>query len=244
MDGYGTPVRVDGGKTELAVFWAGFPALGAGAGWLLSNYAGWVAELPWAPVQRLFELIDGLPDTQASIGGMTIGVLGGLLVAGIGTAERLTVTVDTERARLRRDGSTREIGRRQVRAVFPDGKHLVLLGTDDHELAREKSDLSAGRLAAAFRAQGWPWTDADPHRDAYRRWVPDLPGLPAGADALLRARQRALEKDKGGEARELRDELARIGVVIRDDRNRQYWRLTRPAVAGEVPDRDGEASER
>ncbi|MCX4386441.1 hypothetical protein OG777_05800 [Micromonospora peucetia] len=244
MDSYGTPTVVDGGTAELAVLWGGFPVLGAGVGWLLAEGAGWIAELPWAPAQGLFELVDGLPEAQASIGGVAVGMLGGLVIAAIGTAERLTVTVDTERARLRRSGSTREVRRRQVRAVFHDGKHLVLLGTDDDEVAREKSDLSAERLAAAFRGQGWPWTDTDPHRDAYRRWVPDLPGLPTGADALLRARQRALEKDKDGEARELRDELARTGVVVRDDRKRQYWRLTRSAVTGEPSDRDGEASDR
>ncbi|MFG1775945.1 hypothetical protein ACGFIG_05890 [Micromonospora sp. NPDC049048] len=234
MAGHGTPTVVDGGTAELALLWGGFPVLGAGAGWLLARSAGWIGELPWAPFQRLFELVAGLPEAQAGLGGAALGVLGGLVVAAIGTAERLTIAVDSERARLRRGSTTREVGRRQVHAVFPDGGHLVLLGRDGDELAREKSDLSAARLAAAFRAHGWPWTDADPHRDAYRRWVPDLPGLPPGADALLRARQRALDKDRTGEARELRAELARTGVVVRDDHTRQYWRLTR-AAPGPVP---------
>ncbi|MFG3710252.1 hypothetical protein [Micromonospora sp. NPDC047730] len=45
--------------------------------------------------------------------------------------------------------------------------------------------------------------------------MPGLPGLPVGADALLRARQKALDDDRGGEARELRGELARSGAVVR-----------------------------
>jgi hypothetical protein len=61
--------------------------------------------------------------------------------------------------------------------------------------------------------------------------VPDLPGLPAGADALLRARERAIERDRRDDARELRRELGLIGVVLRDDSKRQYWRLTARAVA-------------
>nr|WP_258545163.1 hypothetical protein [Micromonospora provocatoris] len=72
---------------------------------------------------------------------------------------------------------------------------------------------------------------AGPHRDAYRRWVEGLPGLPPGADALLRARQRALDGGHDGEARELHGELARLGVVVRDEGKRQYWRL----VAGPPP---------
>ncbi|MEU6073353.1 hypothetical protein [Micromonospora sp. NPDC047074] len=229
MDGYGAPTVVDGGAAELAVLWGGIPALGAGAGWLLATGAGWIAGLPWAPVQGLFKLLDGLPDPQVGIGGAAVGTLGGLLVATVGTAERLAVTVGTERVGLRRDRVDRNVERRSVRAVFVDGKDLVLLGPDDEELVRERSDLAVDRLRAAFQAYGWPWAEGDPHRDAYRRWVPDLPGLPTGADALLRARQRALDADKGGEARELRGELARSGVVIRDDGKRQYWRLTRAA---------------
>ncbi|PSK63604.1 hypothetical protein B0E53_04446 [Micromonospora sp. MH33] len=51
---------------------------------------------------------------------------------------------------------------------------------------------------------------------------------------MLRARQRAVDAGRGGEAAELRGELARLGVVVRDEGKRQYWRL----VAG-PPDRDG-----
>ncbi|MEU5947844.1 hypothetical protein ABZ793_20085 [Micromonospora sp. NPDC047465] len=228
--GHGAPTVVDGGVAELALLWGGCPALGAGAGWLLTAGAGWLAELPWAPAQKLFGLVAGLPDPQAGIGGLAVGALGGLLVAAIGTAERLAVTVCAGRVALRRGGTRREVERRGVRAVFLDGRDLVLLGPDDGELVREKSDLAPDRLRAALRAHGWPWAEADPHRDAYRRWVPGLPGLPAGADALLRARQRALDDDRGGEARELRGELARSGLVVRDERRRQYWRLTRSAV--------------
>ncbi|MFG2102555.1 hypothetical protein ACGFJ5_18360 [Micromonospora echinaurantiaca] len=240
MDGYGVPTRVDGGATELAVLWVGLPAAGAGAGALLARFAGWIAELPWAPVQQLFEVVDRLPDPQAGIGGLAVGALGGLVLGAMGAADRLVVTVDVERVRLRRGGAEREVERRATRAVFVDGKDLVLLGGDDEELARERSDLSAERLSDAFRGRGWPWTDGDPHRDAYRRWVPGLPGLPSGADALLRARQRALDKEKGGEVRELRVELARLGVVVRDDGKRQYWRLTRSAVPGPDPATSGE----
>ncbi|WP_204037214.1 YqeB family protein [Micromonospora qiuiae] len=161
---------------------------------------------------------------------MAVGVLAGLVIGAIGTAERVRVAVDGTRARLRRGSTEREIGRSETRVVFVDGKDLVLLGADENELARQTSDLPADRLAKAFREHGWPWAEADPHREAYRRWVPGLPGLPAGADALLRARQEALEADRGDEARELRTELGRYGVVVRDEGKRQYWRLTRSAL--------------
>ncbi|MGC5031760.1 YqeB family protein [Micromonospora sp. DT229] len=227
MTAYGKPTVVGDGVAELVLLWGGFPIVGAAAGWLLAAGAGWVTDLAWAPAQGLFRLIDGLPDGYALGGGVGLGVLAGLVVAAMGTADRVQVTVDGTRVRLRHQGKDQDIARSQTRMVFVDGKDLVLLDGETRELTRQRSDLPADRLTAAFREHGWPWTDADPHRDEYRRWVPDLPGLPAGAEALLRARQEALADDRGEEARELRAELGRYGVVVRDDDKRQYWRLTR-----------------
>ncbi|SIR05696.1 YqeB family protein [Micromonospora avicenniae] len=223
--------RVGGGAAELALMWGGFPPLGAGAGWLLAAAAGWLADLRWVPLRGLFEALSRLPQPQVSIGAAVLGALAGLLLAGAGTAERLTVTVDRERVALRRDGKRQETPRHQVRVVLVDGGDLVLLDGDGGELLRERSELDRNRLRAAFRAHGWPWAEEDPHRAAYRLWVPGLPGLPAGADALLRARERAIERDRRNDARELRRELSRLGVVVRDEERRQYWRLTARAVA-------------
>ncbi|KOX09176.1 YqeB family protein [Micromonospora sp. DT68] len=222
---------VTGGPLELAVMWGGFPLLGAGAGWLLSAATGWLTRLPWMPFGDLIEWLDRLPEPQATAGTIAVGVLAGLVVAGVGTAERLIVTVDAAQVRLRRSDQNRTIARVDTRVVFVDGGHLVLLDSEGAELARESTDLPADRLAAAFREHGWGWADDDPHRSAYRLWVPDLPGLPAGADALLRARETAIGKDRSDDVRELRRELGRLGVVLRDEEKRQYWRLSGRAVA-------------
>ncbi|MGI5525723.1 YqeB family protein [Micromonospora sp. CA-259024] len=230
-DGYGPRSVVTGGPLELAVLWGGFPLLGAGAGGLVALLAGWVAGLPWAPLQWLFNLLDRLPQQQA-VGGMAaVGALAGLAIAGAGTAERLVVTVDAAQVRLRRSDQDRTVARVDTRVVFLADGHLVLLDGDGAELVRESTDLPAARLAEAFRTHGWGWADDDPHRSAYRLWVPDLPGLPAGADALLRARERAVRRDRRDDARELRRELGLLGVVLRDEGKRQYWRLTARAVA-------------
>ncbi|MEU8287976.1 hypothetical protein AB0C01_26960 [Micromonospora sp. NPDC048905] len=222
---------VSGGATELAVMWGGFPLVGAGLGWLLVATTGWLARLPWVPFGDLVEWLDRLPEPQATFGAVAVGVLAGLVVAGIGTAERLIVTVDAAQVRLRRSDQDRAVARVDTRMVFLADKHLVLLDGDGAELARESTDLPAAQLAEAFRTHGWSWADEDPHRSAYRLWVSGLPGLPAGADALLRARERAIERDRRDDARELRRELGRLGVVLRDEGKRQYWRLTTRAVA-------------
>ena len=114
--------------------------------------------------------------------------------------------------------------------MFLDGKQLVLLGHETDELAREGGDLpDAERLEAAFRAHGYPWVPGgDPHKDEYRRWVEDLPDLPAGADAVLKARARALDRGDKEDAAQLRQELGKLGIVVRDEGKRQFWRRTRP----------------
>ncbi|GIJ19837.1 hypothetical protein Vlu01_04610 [Micromonospora lutea] len=221
---------VSGGLTELVVLWGGIPLLGGALGGLLVAGAGWVAGLPWAPAQGLFRAVDGLPDQYAIPGGVGVGVLVGLVIAVIGTNERVAVTVSGTEVQVREGSSERVISRRDTRVVFLDGKNLVLLDADDAELVRQPNDLPAKRLAEAFREHGWPWAEADPHGEAYRLWVPDLPGLPAGADALLRARREALERDRNDEVRELRKELSRYGVVVRDAGKRQHVRLTRRAA--------------
>jgi cysteinyl-tRNA synthetase len=65
---------------------------------------------------------------------------------------------------------------------------------------------------------------AVPRARHFRRWVADMPELPVDADALLRAREKALDKGDDDDAAELRAQLAKLGVVVRDQKERQYWR--------------------
>lgn len=208
--------------------WAGFPLVGAGIGWLLKPVAGWVAELPWAPLKGLFEAVDSVDEPLATIGALAVGALAGLVLAFFAAAESLTVTVSSGQAVLARAGQSRAVPRGSVQVVFLDGKHLVLLGQAGEELAREPSDLDADRVREAFREYGYPWRDGgDPYRDEYRRWVPETPELPGGADALLKARAKAIGKGDSSDAADLRAELVKLGVVVRDEKKRQYVRVVR-----------------
>jgi hypothetical protein len=146
--------------------------------------------------------------------------LAGLVLAGIGQYESLKVIVSQDNVRLVRKGATQDIPRDSIAAAFLDRKELVLLGQQDEELAREPSDLNGKQLEDTFRQHDCPWLAEDPHRDEFRRWVPDSDGLPPGANALLKARE------KGEDLAELRAELAKLGVVVRDEKKRQYWRRT------------------
>lgn len=214
-----------------ALMWSVFPLLGAGAGWLLKAIAGWIVSLPWAPLQGPFRLVEELVasfgEPQATIGALSLGAVAGLVLAFIAEQERLIVSVSNSQVRVARGESSQAFDSSSVRAVFVDAKQLVLLGQSGEELVREVSELDTDRLRAAFVARGYPWlSGGDPYKDEYRLWVEDTPDLPAGADALLNARARALESGDNDkeDAAALREELSRLGIVVKDENRHQYWR--------------------
>jgi hypothetical protein len=207
-----------------AAVWLGVPAAGAGLLQLLNWAADWIVRLPWAPMRGPFRLVQDIPEPQATIGALVLGGVGGAVLALLADAESLTVRLSRTEVVLRRPGVTRTVPRPDVAVAFRDGDRLVLLGRTGRELAREPSHLSPKRLAPAFAAHGITWSDRDPYADAYRRWVPDSPQVPAEANAVFAARQEALRSGDERDCAELRTELARLGFVVRDERKRQYWR--------------------
>jgi hypothetical protein len=221
------PTTVGPGPVERAVVWGGFPLLGTGAGWLLKAGADWAAGLPWVPFQGPLRLLASVPEPLATLVVLTLGLIAGLAVAFLAEREYVTAEVTDRQVLVRRGSWSRLVARESIAGVFVDGKQLVLLGHGTEEIVRRAGDLDADRLAAAFLAHGYPWLpDGDPHRDEYRRWVDGTPDLPPGADAILRARATALDKGDDDDTAELRDELTRLGIAVRDDRKRQYWRRT------------------
>ena len=81
----------------------------------------------------------------------------------------------------------------------------------------------------ALERHGYPWHAEGDHSAAYRRWVPGLPSVPDDADVVLQARAEALSSGDREEQEDLRRELARMGLVVRDEHTRQYLRpLARP----------------
>ncbi|MFM9372485.1 hypothetical protein [Streptomyces sp. Da 82-17] len=204
-----------------------FAALGTGAGFAAKHLAHWLVSLPRAPFKGPAELLTSLPEPWLTLGLLVAGAVLGLLAGLLVLHEELAVRVDAAGVTLTRGGEPSTFPRAKLAAAFRDGKDLVLLGPDGAELARERCDFRERRLASAFTRHGHRWTDRDPHAADFRLWVPDAPGLPPGADALLKARAKALARDDSTSAadrRELRAELARLGVYVRDEKRRQHWR--------------------
>jgi hypothetical protein len=211
--------------------WLVCPAAGAGLGWLLHAATSWLLSLPWMPFRGPLRLVESIPEPAGTLGALALGLAAGLALAALITVDQLTVTVAADRVEFSRGNQSSTVDGATITTVFPDGKTLVLLGADGTELAREKSDLSRESLAQAFRDHGYRWVDADPYAPHYRRWVADLPGLPPGANELLKARDKALHKGADKEVRELRAELVKLGVMVREEKKRQYFRVTADGVS-------------
>lgn len=209
----------------LLLRWAAVPVAGAAVVWLLKLLAGWAVTLPWVPFRGPLELVDSIPEPWATVGALGVGLVGGLVLSLMWHGEWLAVTVSPERVLLEGDEYAAEFERADIAAVFVDRSHLVLLGHDTGELVRRPSELDVAALKAAFTRHDYPWRDGDPHAGEYRRWVPDAAGLPPGANALLSARSKVLGSLDDADAKELRAELVKLGVVVRDEKKKQYWRL-------------------
>ncbi|MEV0051778.1 hypothetical protein AB0H34_14905 [Saccharopolyspora shandongensis] len=206
--------------------WLICPVLGALLIWLLRMAAGWVAGLSWAPFQGVFELAASVPDPWGTVGAVVIGLIIGLGFAGLMAQERLTVTVEPERVTLAVGSSAQHIARDEIGSVFLDRKYLVVLDGSGAEQARQPSDLDWTKLRRAFVEHGYPWREKDPFAGHYALWVEDAPELPLRINALMAARERALRKRDGKEAAVLRTELAQHGILVRDEKKRQFWRAT------------------
>jgi hypothetical protein len=208
----------------------GIPALTAPAGLLLPMLARWLLDLssglPMRPVFRFVGAVDRPWEVAVNL---AIWALVGIAVASGVVSESAKVTLTGADVRVDRSDGTRTVPRADVAAAFLDGKHLVLLDRESRHLVRDPLKAPGPTVARAFREYGYPWRDADPYADHYRRWVPDTPQLPAEANAVLAAREVALKKKARREIRDLRDVVEKFGFAVRDEDTRQYWRpLVRP----------------
>lgn len=210
-----------------------FGVIGAALGFAIIRLLDLLLGLEWVPFQGPLRLIDSIPAVIALPVMIGVGLIAGLIFGVMAVGEDLSVTVGADEVRLTRSGLDRTISRSAIATVFRDRKELVLLGADTNELAREEIDQPTAELSAAFTGHGYPWrAEGDPQRDNFRIWSPQSLGLPVGASALLTVRAKALADKKTDDARLYRDELAGLGIVVRDEGGKQYWRRVPGSLEG------------
>lgn len=210
-------------RVDRLVIHLGIPALALLVGLGLPVVARWLLDLsPGLPFRPVFRFA-GAVDRPWEIAVNLVIWLGlGLGAARSAASEAAVITVDGAEVRL--GGGERGVPRAEVAAVFLDGRKLVVLDHESRQRVRETVPVSAGEAARAFREHGYPWRDADPYADRFRTWVPGAPQLPSTVDTVLAAREAALKRKAHGEVRSLGEAVQRLGYVVREEGNRQYWR--------------------
>jgi len=197
---------------------------GFGLGFAAPPVSRWaVNTLPAVPgpVEILAEL-----STTWSVPVLTVlGVAAGVALALSVLGESLIVTVDSDGALLSNDEDELYVPRSKVRAVFRDGKDLVLIDSTERELARRGADdLNARAIVAAFTTHGYPWTDTNPHEGTFTRWIDGHPDLVDETHALRRQRRKALSDKEPDTATDVHRRLQKQGLTVRDRKNRQEYR--------------------
>jgi hypothetical protein len=216
---------------DKLVLYGGLPLAGLVLGFFLPRIADWAAKQKWVPFQGPLELISRWDGWWVLASCLALGLIGGVLLAAMALEDTLKTTVSNTEVEFVKNQRTTRVPREKVALAFLDGKEIVLQDSRSAELAREKHDeLGAAartKIQTAFHAHGYPWSDAgDPHEGEFRRWIEDDPDLSPAANAVLRAREKAFDQGDKGKAdlRELRQELAKLGHVVRDRDRKQYWR--------------------
>jgi len=212
-------------KIEKALYWIIPPVLGAVLGWFLPVIADWVLTIPIVPFKGPLEFITSLNNFWVSIIAAVIGIVAGLFFSQYIFTEILQVFISDQNVKLLFKEKEEVIEKKDISAVYLENKDLVVLDHKGTELYREQLESKRALAESAFKHHGYKWADEDPFKNEYQRWVADHPDFPSHINTLLLARERALLDNKHEEAKILRKDLAKLGVVIQDEDKRQYVRM-------------------
>jgi hypothetical protein len=216
---------------DKLLLYGGLPLLGLVLGFFLPWIAEWSTRQKWVPFQGPLAIIAKWDSWWVVAICLALGLVAGVVLAAMALEDTLKTTVSNTEVEFLKNQRTTRVPRDKVALAFLDGKEIVLQDSRSAELAREKHDelgaAARAKIQAAFRTHGYPWSEAgDPHDGEFRRWVEDDPELSPAANAVLKARSKAFgQGDKGkADLRELRQELGKLGHVVRDRDKKQYWR--------------------
>lgn len=201
--------------------------LGGLIGWFIPVIADWLLNLPVVPWEKLIEFIASLNSLWVSIVATIIGIIVGILLTLTIFEESLEVTITYENIQLKLGDKVDTLDKKDISTIYIENKQLIILGKNSNELYREVFETKIDTVRETFRTYQYPWKEKDPFEKDYQRWVLGHPDFPEKVNALLYAREHSLKEDKKKDAKYLREDLAKLGVVIRDERNSQYVRLVK-----------------
>jgi len=150
-------------RSDKLVLFGLLPLAGAALGFFLPLIAEWATDRRWIPFQGPLELISTWDSWWAVVLCTAGGLVAGVLLAGLALEDTLKVTITNNDIEFRKNQKTMHVLRNQVAVVFIDGREIVVQDPSSRELARERHDQlksDAKQIPVAFRAHGYPWSEA------------------------------------------------------------------------------------
>nr|WP_257347057.1 hypothetical protein [Pseudalkalibacillus decolorationis] len=180
-------------------------------------------------MEKLILLIASFNSLWVSIVATVIGIIVGVLLTFIIFDESLEVAISYKNLHLKLRDKIDIIEKKDISAIYMENKQLIIFGQSSDELDREVIETKEDTVPEAFNHYQYPWNEKDPFDSQYQRWVLGHPDFPENINALLYAREHALKENKKKNTKYLREDLAKLGVIIRNERNGQYARLAKVA---------------
>ncbi|MCC2251797.1 hypothetical protein JUJ52_17780 [Virgibacillus sp. AGTR] len=194
-------------------------------GWFIPVIIDWVLKLPFVPMEGIISIIDSLNHFWVSVVATIVGVIAGIAFIVYVFHVTLKVKVSDKQITLILGEMRRDINKQAISAIFMENKTLIILGENSKEIFREDLEVKKEEAKGAFLYYGYPWKNEDPFIKDYQRWELGNNQYPSDINSILYARERALKEDNEEEAKQLREDLAKLGVVIQDKQKAQYIRL-------------------
>lgn len=138
--------------------------------------------------------------------------------------ESLEMSIYDDKVILKLRNEETILNKKDILLVFLDKKQLVLLGNDEKEIFRYKQELKENTVRTAFLQHHYSWSDKEPFKEDFQKWVEDSPDVSPAANALLKARKIAIENGEDEEVFQLAKELWKLRVSVKENDNRQYYR--------------------
>lgn len=211
-------------KPHATIMYIVLAILGGIIGFFMPQIGDWISNIPIVPLGDLIETISSYNKFWFRIVSTPLGLGVGIIVAYWFTQELLTIEISNQKVYLNKGNYQPTFAVQDIKYVFSDGKQLVILGKSGMEMTRVEHDEKIKNLAKVFQKHDFPWVDEDPYKEQFRRWVENTPDIPSAVNALMKAREKALQKEDEEDVEDLRNEILKLGFIVRDENTRQYWR--------------------
>lgn len=218
-------------------FWIiGFSIIGAALGYFLSSILAWINSVERFSNQKRISLITKIADYLNSTLGewstllfLMIGLIIGIYLAKMLLRESPTVSVSKYNIEIANDLKSLTFIRDEIQDIYYD-EEFVIVGASGHELLRESYDIKKETLGNALRNYEYPFRSNDPYETYFKLWSSNTQELSTPVNALMKARA-VVKKSKDKDERiDIDEELSKLGVIVKDEDKKQYWRLVIPKL--------------